>query len=158
MLPGLAGSPARVRLVADGPGRTNRAAAGLLVYDGECELCLRTVMWVRRRDRTGRLELLPYQDPAARARFRGVPNEAFEGALQLLLPGNVRHEGARAVEEVLRLLPAGRIPGLLFSLPGARLLAGRVYGWVARNRRRLGCPAHCPRGGAPEEGVAGSRR
>ena len=106
-------------------------------------------MWVRRRDRTGRLELLPYQDPAATARFRGVPDEAFEGALQLLLPGGVRFEGARAVEEVLRLLPAGRIPGLLFSLPGARPLARKVYGWVARNRRRLGCSAHCPRDGAP---------
>ena len=88
-------------------------------------------MWVRRRDRTGRLELLPYQDPAATARFRGVPDEAFEGALQLLLPGGVRFEGARAVEEVLRLLPAGRIPSLLFSLPGARPLARKVYGWVA---------------------------
>lgn len=115
-------------------------------------------MWVRRRDRTGRIELLPYQDPAARARFRGVPSEAFEGAIQLLLPGNIRFEGARAVEEVLRLLPAGRVPGLLFSLPGARRLAGRVYGWVARNRRRLGCPAHCRRGGAPGKGVAGSPR
>lgn len=135
--------------MADGPGRANRVPAGLLVYDGECELCRRTVRWVRRRDRTGRLELLPYQDPAARARFRGVPTETFEGALQLLLPGNVRYEGARAVEEVLLLLPAGRIPGLLFSLPGARPLARKVYGWVARNRRRLGCSAHCPRSGGP---------
>ncbi|MDE0394550.1 MAG: DUF393 domain-containing protein [Gammaproteobacteria bacterium] len=144
--------------MADGPGRADGVAAGLLVYDGECELCRRTVRWVRRNDRTGRLELLPYQDPAARARFRGVPNEAFEGALQLLLPGNVRYEGARAVEEVLRLLPAGRIPGLLFSLPGSRLLAGRVYGWIARNRRSLGCPAHCPRRGAPEQGVTDPRQ
>ena len=147
-----------MRPVADGPGRVNRPAAGLLVYDGECELCRKTVMWIRRRDRTGQLELLPYQDPEARARFRGVPEEAFEGALQLLLPGNVRYEGARAVEEVLRLLPAGRVPGILFSLPGARLLAGRVYGWIARNRRGLGCSAHCRTGGAPEGGVAGSRQ
>ena len=117
--------------MADGPGCVNRPAAGLLVYDGECELCRKTVMWIRRRDRTGQLELLPYQDPEARARFRGVPKEAFEGALQLLLPGGGPIRGARAVEEVLRLLPAGRVPGLLFSLPGARLLAGRVYGWVA---------------------------
>ena len=115
-------------------------------------------MWVRRRDRTGRLELLPYQDPAARARFRGVPDEAFEGALQLLLPGGVRFEGADAVEEVLRLLPAGRIPGLLFWLPRARPLARRVYGWVARNRRRLGCSAHCPTVGLPDKGVTDSRR
>ncbi len=101
--------------------------------------------WIRRRDPDGRIELLAYQDPASRARFGTLPDEAFEGALQLLLPDGARVEGARAVEEVLRRLPAGRAPRLLFALPGARPLAGAVYRWMARNRRRFGCGVHCSR-------------
>jgi predicted DCC family thiol-disulfide oxidoreductase YuxK len=60
-------------------------------------------------------------------------------AMQLVLPGGRTLSGADAVPELLR-----RIRGLgwlatVFALPGARLLARRVYAWIAKNRMRLSC-------------------
>jgi predicted DCC family thiol-disulfide oxidoreductase YuxK len=56
-----------------------------------------------------------------------------------VLPGGGTVAGADAVPELLR-----RIRGLgwlatVFALPGARAVARRVYGWIAKNRMRLSC-------------------
>ena len=47
--------------------------------------------------------------------------------------------GYFAFKEILRRLPLTWPLLLLFHLPGADAIGPRVYAWVARNRRRLGC-------------------
>lgn len=115
----------------------------VLIYDGECGICRRSVRWVRARDPEHRVETIPYQDPSVGRRFPEIPAERLEAAIQLVRPDGRRFEGARAVEELLGLLPGWRIPALLFRVPGVRRLARRVYARVARSRRRFGCGDHC---------------
>jgi predicted DCC family thiol-disulfide oxidoreductase YuxK len=52
-------------------------------------------------------------------------------------------EGAAALEELLNVLPKGRLISWMFEVPLVRPLVGRFYRWFARNRYRLGCGDHC---------------
>ena len=48
------------------------AARATLIYDGNCGFCRRWVERVRRWDRRGRLEMVPYQTVDLETRFPGV--------------------------------------------------------------------------------------
>ena len=52
-------------------------------------------------------------------------------------------EGARAIEQLLRVLPRGPRLSWVFRLPLARPLLAWGYRNFARNRRRFGCGEHC---------------
>ena len=114
-----------------------------LIFDGECGICRRSVDWIRLRDRDGRVETLPFHDAVVPLRFPEIPPERFTQAMQLVSPRGKRWEGARAAEELLRLLPRWRAVAPFFRIPLVRTLADRVYRWVARNRGNLGCRDHC---------------
>ena len=51
--------------------------------------------------------------------------------------------GARAIEQLIRVLPRGPRLGWVFRLPFARPLFAWGYRNFARNRRRFGCGEHC---------------
>lgn len=119
----------------------------VLIYDGECRICLRSIRWIQERERAGRIRTLPYQDPEVAREYSWISRDELEGAMQLISPDGVRWEGAEAVEQVLGLIPYWRGLAPLFRVPGVRVVARWVYGWVARNRRRFGCGEHC---GLPE--------
>ncbi len=110
-----------------------------LVYDGECAFCLKWVALLRRWDGRGRLAYLPLQDERAHALLPAFPRSALEAAMHLVAPDGVTRAGAAALPQILQLVPGGRPLAVLFSLPGARWAADRLYRLVARNRHRLGC-------------------
>ena len=124
------------------------ASAGLgrpytIIYDGDCKVCTRIVGVLRGWDRDRLLEIIPSQTPGVQARFPWIPARAYVESVQLVGPGGRTWQGARAVEEILDLLPKGGLLTWVFSIPFVRPLAERFYRWFARNRYRLGCGAHC---------------
>lgn len=114
-----------------------------VVYDGACRICGRLVNLLRRWDAGGLLELVPSQAAGVRARFPWIPTSAYAEAVQLIGPGGRTWQGAAAIEQLLEILPRGRLFSWIFRLPFARTLADRFYKWFARKRYRLGCGAHC---------------
>lgn len=114
-----------------------------LIYDGDCRLCRRSVDWVEARDGDDRIEVIPYQSSDARERYPGIPREDLERSIHLIGPGGQVWRGARAGEELLRLLPRWRAGAFLFRIPGMRWIAERVYRTVASNRHVFGCGDHC---------------
>ena len=116
------------------------SAPAVLIYDGECAMCRASALWLMRLALSrGELEILPCRAVSRRTRFPQISDEACMTAMQLVLPGGCTLAGADAVPELLR-----RIRGLgwlatVFALPGARPIARRVYGWIAKNRMRLSC-------------------
>jgi predicted DCC family thiol-disulfide oxidoreductase YuxK len=115
-----------------------------VVYDGTCKVCGRMVGVLRRWDAgSRRLELVPSQFPGIHARFPWIPARAYLEALQLVGPGGRTWQGAAAVEQLISVLPRGRLVSWVFGLPFVRALADRFYRWFARNRYRLGCGEHC---------------
>ena len=115
-----------------------------IIYDAECAFCRR---WASRFKKWGggpdRIELLPLQDERAAA-MTGKSVAELERAMHLVQPDSTVFEGASAVREILRYPAWGWLPRALFRLPGAMVLADRVYAWVALRRRRTGCGGdHC---------------
>jgi len=98
-----------------------------LIYDGECAMCRASALWLMRRAMDGgALEILPCRSAPRRHRF---PH---------LTDGRVL-AGADAVPELFARIPHWRWVPALFSLPGMRPIARRVYAWIARNRMRISC-------------------
>jgi predicted DCC family thiol-disulfide oxidoreductase YuxK len=115
-----------------------------VVYDGNCKVCGRIVRLLTKWDRDSHLlELVSSQTPGVQARFPWIPGRAYTESVQLIGPGGRTWQGARAVEQLLDVLPKGRLLSWIFKLPFARPLAERFYRWFARNRYRLGCGEHC---------------
>ncbi len=121
-----------------GAGDRDPAAPAVLVYDGACPLCRGAVTWVSRRVVRGAIEFLPCQSAERRARFPAMDEAACLEAMQLVLPGGRVLTGDAAIPEILARLRRWRRAALLFRLPGARLLAPRVYRLVAGHRYRIG--------------------
>jgi len=104
----------------------------LLLWDGDCGFCSRSVEWVKRRDTRGAIRAVPYQEapsPPMTPELRA----ACSRAVHLLTPeGRVLRAG-RACLEVLRRIgypfwaTLGSIPPLVWAVELG-------YWLVARNR------------------------
>jgi predicted DCC family thiol-disulfide oxidoreductase YuxK len=114
-----------------------------VIYDGYCNVCSRIVKVLRRLDRDRVLNIVASQTPGVQARFPWIPAGAYAESVQVVTPGGETFQGAAAVEEILRVLPKGRLLSWIFSVPGVRGIAERLYRWFARNRYKLGCGDHC---------------
>jgi predicted DCC family thiol-disulfide oxidoreductase YuxK len=114
-----------------------------VVYDGNCKVCGRLVKLLRAWDRKQEIEVLPFQQPGVMARFPWIPARAYVEAVQLIGPGGRTWSGAAATEQLLNVLPKGRLISWVFKLPFMRRIADRFYRWFARNRYHFGCGDHC---------------
>ena len=128
-------------------------AVHTVIYDGDCAACQRFIDYLRRSDPEGVLELVAFQEPGVRARFPWIAPDRLEEALQLVEPGpdatpRKTWEGARAIEELTRVVPRYRGVSWIFDLPRMRPLLAWGYRHFARNRRRFGCGDHCSVGPA----------
>lgn len=135
----VAGQSAPEAPVLGGPGRQYT-----VVYDGFCNVCKRLVGLLSRWDRSGILEVVPSQKAGIPARFPWIPARAFAQSVQVIRTSDGKTwQGAAALEQILDVLPKGKLVSWIFSIPFIRPLAERLYRWFARNRYRLGCGDHC---------------
>jgi predicted DCC family thiol-disulfide oxidoreductase YuxK len=126
-----------------------------VIYDGDCRVCSRIVEVLKRWDRNRDLEIVPSQAPGVHARFPWIPPSAYVESMQVIRASDSKTwEGAAALEELLNVLPKGRLISWMFEVPLVRPLVGKFYRWFARNRYRLGCGEHC----AVRSGSATTRR
>src|ERR1051325_11626779 len=109
-----------------------------VVYDGTCRVCTRVAHALREWDR-GDLEVVASQEPGVMERFPWITASDYREALQLVGPGGQTWQGSAAIEQLLNVLPKGRLISWIYHLPLARTFADRFYRWFARNRYRLGC-------------------
>jgi predicted DCC family thiol-disulfide oxidoreductase YuxK len=85
----------------------------ILIYDGECGLCLRTRKLLEPLDLLGAIRWIPCQSPEAQ-RF-GIPRDEMERSIQFLSGGR-RWSGFDAMKQVaLRLPPLYALAGLLVA-------------------------------------------
>ena len=114
-----------------------------VVYDGNCKVCGRLVKLLNKWDKQRKLEVIPSQTPGVRERFPWIPARAYTESVQLVGPGGRTWQGAAAIEQLLDVLPKGKLISWIFSIPFVRPLAEKFYRWFARNRYRMGCGEHC---------------
>jgi predicted DCC family thiol-disulfide oxidoreductase YuxK len=110
----------------------------LVLYDGDCPLCvfqMRMLTWL---DWLNRLALVPISDPQARAAAPSVSSEALHEAIHVVTTHGRIHRGARGIRFVGLRLPLLVPLALFLWVPGVIWVAEKVYMLISRNRQVLG--------------------
>lgn len=102
-----------------------------LIYNDRCRFCLKWAERVKRWDRARRIRLVPLRDPEAEL-ISGRSRDLLHEAVHLVTPDGAVFAGARAARELFRYLRGGWPLFAVLHLPGAMLVAAKVYRWVAR--------------------------
>ena len=143
--------------MADPSDRESQAC--LLVYDGQCRLCVTAKKGLERLGTHGDatpIRMVPYQSEEAKQALGegylpGRPNVAF-----LVRPNG---EIARGLDAFLALLPGlkgGRVLSVLLSLPVVKPFGYVLYWFVARYRYSIF--GKVPLAGAPQNPSTPSRK
>jgi predicted DCC family thiol-disulfide oxidoreductase YuxK len=112
----------------------------LVLYDGDCGVCHRTVQWILREDARGMFRFAPLQGPTAaavRARHPDLPTD-LDSVIYVDRSSGAERVSVRseAIFEIARRLGgwAARLAAFR-ALP--RALTDAAYGVFARNRHRV---------------------
>ncbi|MBO0872790.1 MAG: DUF393 domain-containing protein [Pseudonocardia sp.] len=106
----------------------------LLVFDGECGFCTRTLGWLRLADRRRLIETAPYQRPGVPESI-GASREQCAASVQWRGADGTRVEGAAAISAALAVALDATWPVGLYRHTSR--LQARLYEWVSANRYRL---------------------
>jgi len=115
-----------------------KAMKTLVLFDGVCNLCNRTVQFIIRHDKAGRFQFASQQSEAGQRILQqhGIPTEAaLADSVVVIEEGRVWLESDAALHILYRLGGVWRIPALLRWVPKG--LRDWVYRWVAQNRYRI---------------------
>ena len=116
---------------------------GVLYFDGNCGMCTRSVHALASRQRTGDLQIAPFQK-AGTAALLGVDDQTMTGAAWWLDHTGAVYRGAEAVNAAVSAGYGSRIPLWVYRAPGIRQLEDAVYRWIAAHRYRFpGATPHC---------------
>lgn len=108
----------------------------VLIFDGTCDFCTRSVRLLRSLDTRGRVTPIPFQRSGTTDAY-GLTIAQCEHAAWAVTPDGRRYPGAAAINVALSAALGRRLPWLLYRLPGVRSVQDRVYATIARNRSRL---------------------
>lgn len=103
-----------------------------LIYSGTCAFCRRWMERVRRWDRSGQLDYLPFQSPELATRFPQVSLEACRQRMHFVDERGAVFAGAAAGREILHRLPYGALWSLPLRIPGALAIAEPIYIWITK--------------------------
>jgi predicted DCC family thiol-disulfide oxidoreductase YuxK len=119
----------------------------LVLYDGECPLCIfqsRVLGWL---DWFNVLAVVPLSDPRAREAAPHLSREDLSEAIHCIEEDGHIYRGARCIRFVGLRLPLLVPVALFLWLPGVIFVAERIYMWISRNRlvlsRLFGCKDAC---------------
>jgi len=108
-----------------------------LLYDSACPICRGEITWLRRRDRSGNLQV---EDIAAQdfdpSRY-GLTSEEVSRVLHGIMPDGVVLKGMDAVREAYRAVGLGWIVAPT-RFPGLKALSDFLYRSFAKHRIALG--------------------
>lgn len=123
----------------------------VLVYDGDCGFCTRSVRFVERLP--VQVVLVPWQSTDLAA--LGTSEERARREVLLIDEDDIVYGGADAASALLRRCKgAWRVPGYALAVPGLRALASWTYRGVSANRYRF--PGVTPACRLPREEWPGS--
>jgi predicted DCC family thiol-disulfide oxidoreductase YuxK len=111
----------------------------IVLFDGGCPVCRRTVRTLRRLDWFEHLQFADATDEIVRHRV--APSLTLDVAMRqmhVVDSSNRLYGGYAAQLQIGRRLPALWLTSVLGSLPGVKQIGSAVYRVIAANRRRQG--------------------
>ena len=125
------------------PDPTERPAADVVIYDGNCNFCIGQVRNLRRFDCCGgRLSFLSLHDPRVADRYPDLSHQDLMDQMYVIDGSGKRHGGADAVKYLSRRLPLLWPAAPILHLPGSARLWRWMYRQVAKRRYRLAGKKH----------------
>ncbi len=122
-------------------------AQHLLLYDGECPLCLFQMKLLTWFDWFDQAELKPLQEASEEAEAAGISREDLLTEIHCLSRDGRIHRGAYALRFLGMRMPILMPAAVVMWCPGVMWLADKVYLAVSRNRlvlsRMFGCKEAC---------------
>ena len=109
----------------------------MLIYDGACPVCRKTVEWISENMLKDAFKMIPCGSEEARKMFSLVEQAVCMQAMQLILPDGEVFSGERALPEILKRLKRYSPAAAIFDLPGSGILARSFYRWFADNRYHI---------------------
>ena len=107
----------------------------LVVYDADCGVCNWLLSGLLLWDRAGRLRPLALQRDETEEVLAALTPAERMASWHFVAPGGDLSSGGAALPELLRTLPAGRLPAAAFArFPG---VTDRGYRWIAGHRSGL---------------------
>jgi predicted DCC family thiol-disulfide oxidoreductase YuxK len=129
---------------SDYPAIADAGRPYTVIYDGHCKVCGRMVKLLTKWDKNRILEIIPSQAAGVHARFPWIPARAYTESVQVIRNKDGKTwQAAAALEELLEIMPKGKLISWLFKIPLVRPIVDTLYRWFARNRYRMGCGDHC---------------
>ena len=118
--------------------RWRRGTSLVLIYDGACGMCTRTVAVVRSLDLLERVEVRDALAdwPSLLARFPFLSQDACLDEMHVVSKRGEVFRGFRAYRALARVLPAGWLALPFAHLPGVAAAGDAVYRFVATHRSR----------------------
>jgi predicted DCC family thiol-disulfide oxidoreductase YuxK len=110
--------------------------AGVLIYDGTCNLCLATKAWFQQRDAENRVGFVEAQAPELLTRYPELTNLELLSEITWLDDQRGVRRGADAIASALLQIPRWGWAGRMILLPGTGWLRRAFYRWIAGNRYR----------------------
>ena|SRR5579871_3252245 len=108
----------------------------VVLFDGDCSLCNRSVQFILRRDPARRFQFASLQSPAA-PRLLGEMGRSVEGlpnSVVLLEQGKIYTRSTAALRIARHLVYPWPLVGIFLLIPA--VIRDFVYNWIARNRYR----------------------
>jgi len=105
-----------------------------IIYDGRCDVCYRSLVWLLSFDGLGQVRVRDFRTNPSPL----LSDAQMEQALHLVLPDGRALPGFEAYRYLVL-----RVPGLWWQIPLfyipvlSRMIGHPIYHWVAANRRRL---------------------
>ena len=118
----------------------------MVLFDGHCRICTRSVKQLRGLTRPEQTELISFRDDGVLSRFPGLSADRCEKAMQVIRADGAVYEGAEAIVQALRHRPLGKL-ALAYYVPGLKQLSDALYAYVAKRRFKLGGQSACDEGG-----------
>ncbi|HKN18710.1 MAG TPA: DUF393 domain-containing protein [Dissulfurispiraceae bacterium] len=118
-------------------GKEEKTGKAVLIYDGNCPVCKKTVEWIKKKEYKDSFEMLPCKSEELRRRFPFIEQAVCMQAMQLILPDGQVLSGEKAFPEILKRLKRYGPAADLFKLPGSEILASSFYRWFADNRYHI---------------------
>ena len=108
----------------------------LILYDGDCPICRRKVVFLQRRDKRGRLRFSDIRNQAFQPMERGIGFQTLERQIHAVLPDGTVVSGMDVIRAAYRETGLGWLAAPT-GWPLFRPLFDVLYGFVARNRRAI---------------------
>jgi len=108
-------------------------AASIVLFDGHCNLCHRSVLFIIKRDRTARFKFCPLQSETGRDLLSGAGGDPASLETMILLEDGLLYDRSTAALRICLKLD-GLWPLLYVFIIIPRPVRDFIYRWIARNR------------------------